>query len=315
MSFKKETTMKRIFSILILCTLFCIRGNAAIKVVTSIGELAWVAKEIGQDRVAVEPLLSGVENPHYVETIPDFIRKVADAQVVCVVGLDLEIGWMPKVLSRSGNAKVQPGGIGYCEAGKSITVLEKPTGAVDRSMGDVHPSGNPHFWLSPIQLEESSKEVLATLIRVDPTNRTAYETGQKRLSEKLKSFFAEQKKKFPKALPPVMEYHKEFTYFLNAYGLTSVGSLEEKPGIAPSAGRIAEVAVSAKKGGVAVLFAADYSPKRTLEKFHELSGVDSLRLATSVSGQSLDYYTFHAQMVDKVVAAIVATLKKGPPHN
>src|SRR5262245_7336772 len=94
-------------------------SEAKIRVITTVPDLAWAARKIGGENVDVSPLLNGTENPHYVDTVPDFIRQVADAQVVCIVGLQLEIGWMPKVLSRSGNARVQPGGAGYCETANS----------------------------------------------------------------------------------------------------------------------------------------------------------------------------------------------------
>ena len=111
---------------------------AKVKVVATVPELAWAAAEIGGGAVEVHALLRGNENPHYVDAVPEFTRLVAEADIVCVVGLDLEVGYMPAVLSRSGNAKVQPGGPGYCDASKSVPVLEKATSAVDRSLALKH---------------------------------------------------------------------------------------------------------------------------------------------------------------------------------
>lgn len=288
----------------------------ALKVVTSTTDLAWAVKQIGGAAVEVKPLLRGQENPHYVDTIPDFIRQVADADVVCVVGLDLEIGWMPKVLTRSGNAKVQPGGPGYCETGKRITVMDKPAGPVDRSMGDVHPAGNPHFWLAPLPLVEAAQEIVAVLSKVDPAHQADYQKGYQAWQEKMTAFYAEQKKRLRAALPPgaplVLEYHKEFTYLLQAYDLKSVGSLEEKPGVAPSAGRIAEVATNAKAQNVRVLLAARYSPKATVEKFEEISGVPALRVATSVPADALDYYAFHSALITDLAKALTSTVASAP---
>src|SRR6478735_654076 len=105
-----------------------------LKVITTVPDLAWMVQEIGGDLVDAKPLLRGTENPHLVDAVPDYIRQVADAKVVCLIGLDLEIGYMPPILSKSGNAAVQPSGPGYCEVGKSVTVLDRPTGPVDRSM-------------------------------------------------------------------------------------------------------------------------------------------------------------------------------------
>lgn len=281
----------------------------AIRVVTSTTDLAWMVKQVGGENVDVQALLRGTENPHYVDTIPDFVRKVADASVVCVVGLDLEVGWMPKVLARSGNAKVQPGGAGYCDTGKRIAVLDKPTGPVDRSMGDVHPEGNPHFWLSPLALAEASTAAVKSLSDSDPAHRAAYEENSKKFNAQMKALYESEKKLLAPIVskatgPLVLEYHKEFTYLLNAYGIKSMGSLEEKPGVAPSAGRIAEMALNAKKSGVRLLLAADYSPRKTVEKFAELSGIKVLRVPTSLSADSLDYIKFRAKLMDEIVKAL-----------
>ena len=118
---------------------------AKIKVVATLPDVAEVVRAIGGTEVDVNTLLSGSEDPHYADARPDYILKVSRADVVCAIGLDLEIGWLPKVLDKSGNAKVQSGGTGFCELGHTVKPLEVPTGVIDRSLGDVHPHGNPHF--------------------------------------------------------------------------------------------------------------------------------------------------------------------------
>jgi len=285
-------------------------AEAALKVVTSTTDLAWAVKQIGGDLVEVQPLLRGMENPHYVDTLPNFVKQVSDASVVCTIGLDLEVGWMPKVLARSGNAKVQQGGLGFCETGKQVAVLDKATGPVDRSMGDVHPSGNPHFWLSPKHFLEASREILRSLSQSDPMHASEYEASFEKFSASMNAFSRKQKAKFDLAFskgkpPTVLEYHKEFTYLLDSYGVQSMGSLEEKPGVAPSAGRIAEVAMSAKQKSARVLLAAEYSPKHTIEKFHEISGIPVLVIPTSMPVKNLDYYAFQSQLLDRLLQALV----------
>ena len=235
-----------------------------LKVITSTTDLAWAAREIGKDKVDVTALLAGTENPHYVDTIPEYIRLASEADVVCIIGLELEVGWMPKVLARSGNAQVQPGGKGYCETGKAVTVLEKPTGPVDRSMGDIHVAGNPHFWLSPKSLTEGSQEVLKAFVRVDPAHSKEFEANYKALSTKLEALHKTNQAKLKPYLaalkgPAIIEYHKEFSYFFYAYEIQSLGSIEEKPGVPPSAGRIAEVALTAKSQGIKGLVPSIFS--------------------------------------------------------
>jgi zinc/manganese transport system substrate-binding protein len=278
-----------------------------IPVVTTMTELAWAAEQIGGAHVAARSLLEGTENPHYVDAVPEYIRLVADAQAVILVGMDLEIGWMPKVLARSGNAQVQVGGKGYCEAGKGVDVLEKPTGDVNRSMGDVHPGGNPHFWLSPKALGQAAGPITDTLIAVDPAHSADYLKGRDAFRKKLDEI-AEKNQAKLKAVASgvaawVIEYHKEFSYFFNQYGLKSFGSIEEKPGVLPSAGRLAQVGLSAKQAGVKVVLAGEYAPKKTLERFTEISGIPVAQLPTSIQpgGKIRDYAELQALLVDTLV--------------
>jgi zinc/manganese transport system substrate-binding protein len=285
----------------------------ALKMVTSTTDLAWAAKEIGGANVEVQALLQGTENPHFIDAIPDYIRLVAEAQVVCIVGLELEVGWMPKVLAKSGNAQVQPGGKGFCETGKGVTILDKPTGGVDRSMGDIHPAGNPHFWLSPTSLGEGSKVIYETLANVDPENVAVYLAGYQKLIKKLETIKQQQSAKIKVALssaeaPVLIEYHKEFAYLLNVHGLKSLGSIEEKPGVAPSAGRLAEVALSSKKAGIKFVLAAETAPKKTLEKFKELSGLPVIQVPMSVqpSGRAKNYEEFQNLLADSLVEFLKA---------
>jgi len=288
-----------------------------VNVVTTVPDLAYAAREIGGNLVSVKALLKGTENPHFVDAVPEFTRLVANAQVVCMVGLELEIGYMPPVLQRSGNADVQPAGKGYCEAGKGITVLEKPTGPVDRSMGDVHPAGNPHFWLSPKTLGQSAGEIAAALERVDPTNIAAYQKGLLAFRAKMDRLSAEVAKELEPLLaaqkkagrPLVIEYHKEFDYFFDQYGIKNFGSIEEKPGVPPSAGRIAQVATTVKAQGIRVAIAAEDNPAGTLARFHEISGVPVVTVPTMIQadGTYKTYPQLQKHIAEALVKAVIGT--------
>jgi len=301
-----------IFRVILLFFLGFTAGiSAAVKVVTSTTDISWLAKEIGGNEVEVSSLLKGTENPHYVDTVPEFIRLTAEAQLVCVVGLDLEVGWMPKVLAKSGNAQAQPGGKGYCELGKVIQPLERSNSSVDRSMGDVHPMGNPHFWLSPKYFAQSAGELLAALIRVDPAHAPLYGKRAQELKQKLDEAVIKNRKKLASKLsnhtgPVLLEYHKEFSYFLETYGLESLGSIEEKPGVPPSAGRIAEVAMAAKAAGVKFVLAADYSPQKVLMRFTELSQIPVVIVPTSLqpAKRLTDYLQFQDVLIDAILARL-----------
>ncbi|QDK46825.1 zinc ABC transporter substrate-binding protein [Bdellovibrio sp. ZAP7] len=261
--------MNKLISILLLFV--SVNAFAKIKVVATLPDVAEIVKAIGQDNVEVSSLLSGGTDPHFADARPDYILKVNRADVVCSVGLDLEIGWLPKVLEKAANAKVQSGGAGFCELGNAIKPLEIPTGVINRSLGDVHPHGNPHFTLDPLKVAESGAEVVRVLSAVDAANAAVYQKNYDAFKKQMETLHSQLKAKVKKV--KVMEYHKEFTYFFNSYGLDSAGSLEEKPGMPPSATRIAQVAQAAKTNKVQVLFATASAPHQTLERFTELSGI------------------------------------------
>ncbi|QLY25030.1 metal ABC transporter substrate-binding protein [Bdellovibrio sp. KM01] len=261
--------MNKLISILVLFV--SVNAFAKIKVVATLPDIAEIVKAIGQDNVEVSSLLAGGTDPHFADARPDYILKVNRADVVCSVGLDLEIGWLPKVLEKAANAKVQAGGTGFCELGDAIKPLEIPTGVINRSLGDVHPHGNPHFTLDPLKVAESGAEVVRVLSAVDAGNAAVYQKNYDAFKKQMETLHTQLKAKVKKA--KVMEYHKEFTYFFNSYGLDSAGSLEEKPGMPPSATRIAQVAQAAKANKVQVLFATASAPHQTLERFTELSGI------------------------------------------
>ncbi len=285
------------------------KAQEKIHVVTTIPDLAEAAKVIGGSRVEVESLLAGTEDLHFLDALPNFIRTVANADVVCVVGLEVEVAWMPKVLSKSANAKVQPGGNGYCDTGRAISALEKPTGPVDRSMGDVHPSGNPHFNLSPKTLAQGARVISEALIRAKPEFSEEFRAGLKNFETQMNSLHLSIEKKLmaakerSKFQPVAVEYHKEFSYFFEAYGLKSFGSIEEKPGVPPSAARLASVALGAKAAKVKLAISALYSPEKHLAKFAEMSGIPYQKLPTMVQPKDSKFNS-----IDKVQNHIADTI-------
>ena len=310
----------RLFALLCFVLTLGFGGNsdAAVKVVTTIPDIAWMVKEIGGDKVETKAFLRGTENPHFVDAKPDFILSASNADVVCFAGLELEVGYLPPVLSKSGNAKVQPAGIGYCDVSKSVSVKEKHTGPVDRSMGDVHPAGNPHYFLSPTAMAEGGKEVTRVLSAVDPKNASTYKDGLKKFEVKMQALHSELMQKlepFRKAQngkPIVIEYHTEYNYFLEEYGILSFGSIEEKPGVPPSAGRLAEIGSKAKSAGVIVALGADYNPKKTLDKFHDISGIPLAIVPTMIqeNGKIKSYEGLQRFIADQLLKALSSSSKK-----
>lgn len=291
-------------------------AHSAIQAVATIPDIAWAIQEIGGDQVEVHSLLKGTENPHFADAVPEFIRLVANADMVCLVGLELEVGWLPKVLSRSGNSQVQPPGKGYCDLGKKVTPLEKPTGQIDRSMGDIHPYGNPHYWLGPLVFANAAQVIATTLKSLDPQNAANYDTRYQAFVSRLQQIQKRNQTKLSRLLtqvpgPHFVEYHREFSYLAEAYGLKSAGSIEEKPGIPPSAGQITQVALASKKANLRFAFAAEYHPRNVMEKFKEISGLPVITVPTMthLNGPIKNYSDLQDFIMDSITKAISESLQ------
>src|SRR5437667_6463081 len=160
----------RIFAIVLGCS--CIFTSAAeakkLNVITSTTDLAALAQEVGGDKIDVESIAKGYQDPHFVEAKPSFLLKLRHADLLVVVGLDLEIGWLPPLITQSGNPKIQPAAAGYLDASQFSEIVEKPTGLISRAQGDVHPLGNPHYWLDPDTGRRIAKGIADKLSEMQP---------------------------------------------------------------------------------------------------------------------------------------------------
>lgn len=307
--------MKNVISLMVVLTSVCIgipsQGQNKIQVVTTTQELAWAAREIGGAQVEARSILKGHEDPHFVDARPDFILMVSSADILCAVGMELEVGWLPKVLERAGNARVQPGAPGYCEGGSGVEALEKSSGPVDRSMGDVHAGGNPHYWLSPLDLAAAGVPIRDALIRVRPAQAEFFRSNWVRWKAELTELHRQINQRLAPARKagPLIEYHRELSYFFKAYGLTSVGTIEEKPGVSPSGARVARVALDAKSSGVRLVIAGDHTPRGVLERFQEISGVPYTTVAFGI--QSKGQPSTYVGLQNVLAAAVLKGLEEG----
>lgn len=275
----------------LLCFLITFTSHAKLNVLTTTPELAYAAKVIGGDKASVESLLTGNEDPHYVDAMPRYVFKAANADIICSVGLGLELGWLPKVLQKSGNVKVQKGGKGFCETGAKVSALDKKEGNVDRSLGDVHPEGNPHFHFSPKAYLEASEAILDSYLATDSENAQNYLKN----FELLKKEVGELEKE---AMPfiekikgqPFMEYHKSFSYFFNHFNLNNIGSVETVSGVPPSAGQLVRSAMRAKDKKVTAVIASHVAPSDVLKKFKEFSKVKVIKVPLGMKKSSSKTY-------------------------
>src|ERR1700680_428535 len=185
-----------------------------LKVITTLTDLASLTQEVGGDKVDVEALAKGYQDPHFVDPKPSFLLKLRHADLLISVGLELEIGWLPPLITQSGNGNIQPASPGYLDASQFAEILEIPQGAVTRAEGDVHPLGNPHYWLDPDNGRRIAKGIAAKLADMDPADAGYFQQRdqdfEKRLTAAEQKWDAEMK---PYRGRKVVTYHRSFPNF------------------------------------------------------------------------------------------------------
>lgn len=297
--------------LLLLFSLFNFsNAHAKIKAVTTVPDLAWALKAVGGEKVEVESLLSANEDPHFAMTLPSFIFKAKKADLLCFVGLELEIGWLPKIIEKSANPNIMKGAAGYCDTSSAITALEVHHTPVDRSMGDVHAAGNPHYTLSPYQMKKVLNFYQEKLRELEPENATYFKERTQTELSKLNELIEDSKSKLAaKKISQLMEYHKEYTYFLHDFNLSSAGSVEAIPGVPPSAAEILEVSKVIKNKHVALILAGPGANPKILDKLKAATGVNYLFHSSLMKEPT---YEEHIKtLISEIISMSGATSVKG----
>jgi len=279
------------------------------RVITTTEDLASLAREIGGDRITVESLARGYQDPHWVEAKPSFILKLNTANLLIAVGRELEIGWLPALITQSRNAKIQPGGPGYLDASGNVKILEIPTGQITRAMGDVHPSGNPHYWLDPDNGRRIAQAIRDKLSQLAPAD-TAY------FSQRYADFdrrLADAQKRWDAAMAPyrgakIVTYHRSWANFADRFGLNVIGYVEPKPGIPPSTAHTIALIAEMKRQQVKIILVEPYFDKKTPNAIARDAGAIVLDMPPSVGGTAAaaDYI----KLFDHNVNLLVATFNK-----
>jgi len=238
---------------------------AALEVFTCEPEWAALAREIGGELVNAESATTPQQDPHYIQARPSLIAKVRRARLVLCTGADLEVGWLPLLLRQAGNASVQPGQPGYMTASDSVDLLDKPA-RLDRSLGDVHPYGNPHIQTDPRNIGQVAAALAERLAMLDPANAAAYQSGYADFEARWQSAL----ERWTAAIAPlrgrqVVTHHKGWVYLENWVGLVEVGNLEPKPGLPASAAHLAELLEQLKTQQVAVIIRSVYEDAKASE--------------------------------------------------
>ena len=280
---------------------------ADLKVATSLTDLASVAQFVGGTHVTAQSLCRGFEDPHFVPAKPSLMKAIQHADVFVSVGLELDGGWLPLVLPGSRNPHIQPGTPGFVDASEGVQVLEKPTGTVSRAEGDIHPLGNPHYYLDPKALEVVADHLAEAFGRLDAPNAAEYTANAKKFDERMEASLA----KWEQQLAPykgvaILPYHRNFVYFADRFGLKLFGTVEPKPGIPPSPHYMNDLAESMKKAGVKVVVYQPYYNADASNEVAKRAGGVAFDVATEAGGLPGTDDVF--AKFDAMVATIVGAL-------
>jgi zinc/manganese transport system substrate-binding protein len=251
-------------------------ASAQIRVVATTPDLGSVAKEIGGDKVSVVALAKPTEDPHYVDAKPSHIVTLNRADALIEGGAELELGWLPPLLENSRNSKISAGAPGRIVASDGVKMLEIPT-SFDRSKGDVHSLGNPHFMIDPVTVRIIARNIAGHFAQIDPKNAATYNGNLTRFNTKLDAKYAEwQKQLAPYRGARIVTYHKDFVYLGDRFGLTIVDELEPKPGIAPSPAHLAQVIGKMKATNAKVILVQPFQNRKTAETVARQTGATVL---------------------------------------
>ena len=304
------------FCAVLSLALACAAGAGAsepLRIVATTADIADLARHIAGDRAAVSSICTGTEDPHYLTAKPGFIARARSADLWIAVGLELESAWELPVLNGSRNRKIQPGTDGYLDLSRSVELLDVPHGPLSRAMGDVHPGGNPHYWLDPLNGRRMAEAIAERLARLRPeqagdfyANLAAFRGDLDRRmfgAEALKGSKAETLWKrhargeeiaalggWAAQLAPlrgngIVTYHKSWIYFAHRFGLRVVGELEPKPGVPPTAAHLADLVATMNAQQVnRILQEPFYSPKAAAQVAAK-TGARAVVVANSVGGQ------------------------------
>jgi ABC-type Zn uptake system ZnuABC Zn-binding protein ZnuA len=323
------------------------QGDARpLQVAVAVPELASLAREIGGDQVAVTVFAKGTEDAHFIEAKPSFIKTLSEADLFIQNGMELEMGWAPTLQQNARNAKILPGASGFLDASTAITPLEVPSGPVDRAMGDVHPAGNPHYLLDPINGLRVARLIRDRLIELRPERREyfdgRYANFQQRLgmalagdtlakkydveklallfeAGKLSEFLKGQGEEsllsgwFALMLPyrgaKVVADHNMWPYFARRFGISVIGFLEPKPGLPPTTKHLNELIESMRAQGVKVILANPYFDPRFAQFVAERTGAQVVSMAHMVGARpgTNDYIS----MIDYDVRQLAGALRGG----
>jgi len=282
-------------------------AQGKLNVMATTEDLASLAREVGGERITVDSIAKGYQDPHFVEAKPSFILKLQKADLLIVVGRELEIGWLPPLMQQSRNGKIQVGGPGYLDASLTAQIMEVPTGQITRAMGDVHPLGNPHYWLDPENGKRVAAAIAAKLSELRSGDKAYFDQRLADFNQRLDA----GEKRWLAAMAPykgtkVITYHRSFPNFAQRFGLDIVGYVEPRPGIPPTPQHTLDLINEMKRQNVKIVMVEPYFDLKTPNSIGQQAGAQVLVMPPSVGGvkETSDYFKLFDYDIDLLVNAI-----------
>lgn len=281
-------------------------AHAELNVVATTPDLANVAAAVGGTHVHVQALALPTQDPHWVDARPSLVLELSHADLLISVGAELELGWLPTLLVGARNGKIQRGNPGFLEAAELVELLERPAGKVDRSMGDIHPAGNPHFMFDPRQVERVAVGIGKRLAELDPASSASYLENTRQFVTALRQARQGWEKQLERARgSEVIAFHRSLTYLADWLGLVVVDHVEPKPGIPPNPRHVAELIALAKQHKIKAILQESWYPSNTSELIAQQIGAKLVQLpgaSNFQAGQS--YLAFMTQVVGSLSGAL-----------
>ena len=280
-------------------------AQAALRVLATTADWGSLTTELGGDKVDVYTATSALQDVHQVNAKPSLVARARTADLVVANGAELEIGWLPVLLQESGNPKIQPGTPGYFEATSAVRLVDIPS-AVDRSMGDIHPLGNPHIQLDPRYVAVVAKALTARLAAIDPANAAYYQARgadfQGRWKQAMTRWDAEAA---PLKGAPVVVIHMDQRYLCRWLGLNQVAAIEPKPGVPPSAGYLGQLVTKLSADKPRMILRNAYNDPKAADWLSGKTGVPVVLLPFSVGGtpEAKDLFGLYDDTLNRLLAA------------
>ncbi|MFZ5861352.1 MAG: metal ABC transporter substrate-binding protein [Nitrospirota bacterium] len=299
--------MRRLLALVLFAAWACPVAAAPLTVVTTTPDLAAIAKEVGQDRIEVTSMASGLQDPHFLDPRPSFLVKLNKADLLIEGGLELESGWLPALLDSARNPRLRIGAPGHLNASQGIQAFGVPTGSVDRSQGDVHGKGNPHYLVDPMNGVIVAETIAKRLCGLDATGCAAFTSNAQSFRNRIETGLSTWTKRLaPYQGAKIVVYHDSWPYFTKRFGLMTIGYVEPKPGVPPPPSHVAELSDLMKRERVKVIMMEPYHERSIPDLLARQTGATVLVLAPTVGATpgTDDYVALFATNVARLVAAL-----------